>query len=100
MVHSLRSLGSAALNLCGVAEGGLDAYWEGGCWAWDVAAGWVILEEAGGKVVGANQGEWEVGVDARRYLAVRGGRGTWEEEGKGFVEGVWGCVGGRLEYEV
>lgn len=30
MVHSARSLGSAALNMCGVAEGGLDAYWEGG----------------------------------------------------------------------
>jgi len=30
MVHSARSLGSAALNICGVAEGSLDAYWEGG----------------------------------------------------------------------
>ena len=30
MVHSARSLGSAALNMCNVAEGGLDAYWEGG----------------------------------------------------------------------
>ena len=29
MVHSLRSLGSAALNLCGVATGHLDVYWEG-----------------------------------------------------------------------
>jgi myo-inositol-1(or 4)-monophosphatase len=34
MVHSLRSLGSAALNMCGVASGHLDAYWEAGCWAW------------------------------------------------------------------
>lgn len=29
MVHSLRSLGSAALNLCAVASGSMDAYWEG-----------------------------------------------------------------------
>ena len=32
MIHSARAFGSAALNLCGVAEGGLDLYWEGGCW--------------------------------------------------------------------
>lgn len=34
MVQGLRSLGSAALNLCEVASGSLDMYWEGGCWAW------------------------------------------------------------------
>ncbi|MCJ1439602.1 MAG: hypothetical protein MMC23_000082 [Stictis urceolatum] len=96
MVHSLRSLGSAALNLCGVAAGEMDAYWEGGCWAWDVCAGWVVLEEAGGMVVGANRGEWEVPVDARRYLAVRGAGGV--EEQRAFVESFWGCVEGRLEY--
>ncbi len=32
MMHGLRSWGSAALNLCAVAEGCLDGYWEGGCW--------------------------------------------------------------------
>lgn len=36
MVHSLRSLGSAALNICMVATGGMDVYWEVGCWPWDV----------------------------------------------------------------
>jgi len=45
MVHSLRCIGSAALNLCAVATGQQDLYWEGGCWAWDVAAGWCILIE-------------------------------------------------------
>jgi myo-inositol-1(or 4)-monophosphatase len=40
MAHGIRSFGSAALNLCGVAAGGLDVYWEAGCWAWDVCAGW------------------------------------------------------------
>lgn len=40
MAHGIRSLGSAALNLCGVAAGGMDVYWEAGCWAWDVCAGW------------------------------------------------------------
>lgn len=33
MVHGMRSLGSAELNLCGVASGHLDLYWENGCWA-------------------------------------------------------------------
>lgn len=77
MVHGLRSFGSAALNLCGVAEGGLDVYWESGCWAWDVCAGWVILEEAGGRVLDGNPvakgDDWTPRVDARRYLACRKG---------------------------
>ncbi len=94
MVHSLRSLGSAALNMCAVARGDLDIYWEGGCWAWDVAAGWVIVEEAGGMVVGGNRGEWEPEVDGRRYLVVRGG------VGKGVVEQFWGFVKGKLVYEL
>lgn len=96
MVHSLRSLGSAALNCCSVAKGDLDAYWEGGCWAWDVGAGWVIVEEAGGRVVGGNEGEWKPSVDGRRYLIVRGAEGGQEE----LIREFWGKVGGRLEYEV
>lgn len=92
MVHGLRSFGSAALNLCGVASGGLDVYWEAGCWAWDVCAGWVILSEAGGKVVDANPGDWEPRIDGRRYLAVRSGEGQ-----KKVIEEFWGLVEGRFE---
>lgn len=51
MVHGFRSSGSAALNMCAVASGELDAFGEAGAWAWDVCAGWAILEEAGGRVV-------------------------------------------------
>lgn len=96
MVHSLRSLGSAALNLCAVATGTLDLYWEGGCWAWDVCAGWVILEEAGGIVVDGNPGNWKPRLDGRKYLAVRAspdGRGQKE-----IVEEFWSQIQGRLEY--
>lgn len=50
MAHSLRSLGSAALNFAHVATGQLDMYQEIGCWSWDVCAGIVIAREAGGKV--------------------------------------------------
>ena len=97
MVHSLRSLGSAALNCCGVARGDLDAYWEGGCWAWDVAAGWVIVEEAGGRVVGGNDGELEPAVDSRRYLVVRGSEGREGQEE--LIKEFWGALKGKLEYE-
>ena len=94
MVHSLRSLGSAALNACGVAAGNLDAYWEGGCWAWDIAAGWVVLTEAGGKIVGGNPGEEQVRVDARRYLVVRGGDGQQD-----LIKEFWGQMQGKVSYE-
>jgi len=95
MVHGLRSFGSAALNLCAVASGSIDVYWEAGCWAWDVCAGWVILKEAGGIMVDANPGNWEPRVDERRYMAVRGGEGQ-----KGIVEEFWGLVEGRFEVGV
>lgn len=51
-VRDVRRMGAAALDLCAVARGSLDAYYEGGVNAWDVAAGWVIVEEAGGVVRG------------------------------------------------
>lgn len=95
MVHSARALGSAALNLCAVAEGTIDLYWEGGCWAWDVCAGWVILKEAGGIIVSGNKGQWEIPVDHRKYLAVRGAEGGQKE----IVEEFWSFVEGDMEYE-
>lgn len=45
-----RRLGSAALDLAYVAAGRLDGFWEQGLHAWDVAAGQVLVEEAGGAV--------------------------------------------------
>ncbi len=47
---SVRCDGSAALDLCQVACGRLDGYWERGLSAWDIAAGSVIVREAGGWV--------------------------------------------------
>ncbi|QIW95176.1 hypothetical protein AMS68_000694 [Peltaster fructicola] len=91
MVHSLRSLGSAELNICAVAAGSLDIYWESGCWAWDVCAGWVILEEAGGRMVGCHKNDWRPALDQRRYMAVRAGEGQWD-----VVEEFWANVQGRV----
>ena len=45
---NIRKFGSAALNLCYVAAGRFDAYWEWELNYWDIAAGTVILREAGG----------------------------------------------------
>lgn len=97
MVHSLRSLGSAALNIAAVAAGQVDLYWEGGCWAWDVCAGWCLLEEAGGRMVHGNPGNWDPELEARIYLAVRGAPSGQKE----IVEEFWKVMGdGKLDYSV
>jgi myo-inositol-1(or 4)-monophosphatase len=51
-VANLRRLGSAALDLCYVAAGRLDAYYEQGLAPWDRAAGALVAEEAGAVVSG------------------------------------------------
>lgn len=49
-VHGVRRTGSAALDLCYVASGRFDGYWEFKLNAWDKAAGMLIVQEAGGKL--------------------------------------------------
>jgi myo-inositol-1(or 4)-monophosphatase len=49
-VHTVRRLGSAALDLVYVAAGRLDGYWEIDICPWDIAAGTLVIEEAGGMV--------------------------------------------------
>ena len=48
--QALRRDGSAALDLCYVACGRFDGFWELNLSAWDTAAGAIIVEEAGGRV--------------------------------------------------
>ncbi len=48
-VRGLRRLGSSAMDICYVAAGCVDAYWEMNLHEWDVAAALLILSEAGGK---------------------------------------------------
>jgi myo-inositol-1(or 4)-monophosphatase len=55
-VGALRRLGSAALDLAYVACGRADIYWERGLNSWDLAAGMIILREAGGFVSDADGG--------------------------------------------
>ena len=48
--RAVRRLGSAALDICYVAAGRMDGFWEQDLKPWDIAAGAIILEEAGGRV--------------------------------------------------
>ena len=50
--RAVRRLGSAALDLCYVAAGRLDGFWEQRLKPWDTAAGALIVQEAGGTVTG------------------------------------------------
>ena len=48
--HGVRRVGAAALDLCSVACGRLDGFWEFGLKSWDTAAGTLLIREAGGRV--------------------------------------------------
>lgn len=93
MVHSVRSSGSAALDFCYVAAGWLDVYWEAGVWIWDICAGWLVVQEAGGLVASANPGDWDPELEGRCYLAVRSAS---ERDGqRKVVEELWGLMDGQ-----
>ena len=53
----LRQIGAAALDLCYVAAGRLDGFWHTGLKPWDVAAGSLIIREAGGIISGLDGSE-------------------------------------------
>jgi len=94
-VNSLRCTGSAASTICRIAAGQQDMFWECGCWAWDVAAAWCILNEAGGMIVDGHPGNWRPPIDNRRYLAVRPAPSGQKE----IVEDFWALIGeGRSTY--
>jgi myo-inositol-1(or 4)-monophosphatase len=59
--HGVRRDGAAALDLCAVACGRFDAFWEFGLKSWDSAAGVVIVEEAGGRVTDLNGAPYVLG---------------------------------------
>jgi myo-inositol-1(or 4)-monophosphatase len=59
--HGVRRDGSAALDLCSVACGRFEGFWEFGLNSWDTAAGMLIISEAGGKVTGVDGAEYRAG---------------------------------------
>ena len=68
--HGVRRAGSAALDLCNVACGRFDGFWEFNLNPWDTAAGVLIVEEAGGRVTNFAGGPFE--LDSRETLASNG----------------------------
>jgi myo-inositol-1(or 4)-monophosphatase len=54
-VAAVRRFGSAALDLAWVAAGRFDGFWERGLSIWDIAAGFVLVQEAGGMVIGLDK---------------------------------------------
>jgi myo-inositol-1(or 4)-monophosphatase len=57
--RAVRRLGSAAIDLCWVAAGRMDGFWERGLKAWDMMAGGLIIQEAGGRVTAIDGGPWQ-----------------------------------------
>ncbi len=53
----MRRFGSAALDLAWVAAGRFDCFWERNLKLWDIAAGFVLVKEAGGSVIGLNKAD-------------------------------------------
>jgi myo-inositol-1(or 4)-monophosphatase len=95
MVHGVRSLGSATMDLAYTAMGSFDIWWEGGCWEWDVAAGICLLEEAGGLITTANPpDDYQIAkiepakLGGRLYLAIRPAGDGPTEKGRQSQERV------------
>jgi len=65
--HGMRSMGSCALNICLVACGRADAFYEAGMHIWDICAASIVLREAGGVTVGMH-GE-ELNLCERKIIA-------------------------------
>jgi len=61
--RGLRRLGSAALDLCYVACGRFDGYWEKHLKVWDISAGGLIVTEAGGKITNFYEDNWNYKLD-------------------------------------
>lgn len=68
--HGVRRAGSAALDLCCVACGRFDGFWEFNLNPWDTAAGVLIIEEAGGKATRFDGSPFQ--IDSRETLASNG----------------------------
>ena len=68
--HGVRRAGSAALDLCNVACGRFDGFWEFNLNPWDTAAGVLLVEEAGGRVTDFAGGPFQIA--SRETLASNG----------------------------
>ena len=72
LCQDLRRLGSASIDLCMVARGTFEAYYEMNLKPWDVSAGVLILSEAGGKITNINGDEYNLFED--KYIVATNGK--------------------------
>jgi len=86
--QGVRRDGSAALNLCYLACGRFDGFWESHLSPWDLAAGVLIVREAGGVVTSFDGGAYS--LDGPEILA---SNGLVHEEMRGIISGVPGDAG-------
>jgi len=70
--QDIRRLGSAALDLCYVAKGVYEGYYEMNLKAWDTSAGVLILSEAGGKITNINGEKYDIFKD--KYIVASNGK--------------------------
>jgi len=86
--HGVRRAGSAALDLCYVAAGRLDGFYEVGLASWDVAAGIAIVRQAGGQVSGMPADDGDP-VHTGRVIATNGHLHGWlEDRIRPYLEGL------------
>ncbi|MGD9624124.1 MAG: inositol monophosphatase [Arcobacter sp.] len=72
LCQDLRRLGSASIDLCLVARGTFEGYYEMNLKPWDVSAGVLILSEAGGKITNINGDEYNLFED--KYIVATNGK--------------------------
>ena len=68
--QDVRRYGSASLDMCYVAAGRFDGFWEWKLHPWDTAAGWLVVEEAGGRVTDFDGSDYDPWLP--RILATNG----------------------------
>jgi myo-inositol-1(or 4)-monophosphatase len=85
---AVRRLGSAAIDLCWIAAGRFDGYYEHKLNAWDSAAGFLMVQEAGGKITDFNGNPYSIyqprllatnGIIHDEMLQVIHGQGNWKQ---------------------
>lgn len=70
--RAVRRLGSAAIDICWVAAGRMDGFWEASLKPWDTRAAALILQEAGGRVTGMDGQPWDPYNGLGHILATNG----------------------------
>lgn len=86
--HGARRCGAAAMELCLVADGAYDGFWDIALKRWDVTAGAVIVREAGGRVTGFDGAELALGDFERTGGRVLASNGSIHEQLRSAVRGA------------